>query len=265
MPLNDTLNDRQRERYARHISLQEIGEKGQVKLLKAKVLVIGAGGLGSPVAFYLAAAGIGTIGLMDGDKVDLSNLQRQILHTTDSIGVDKVTSAEQRLLELDPDLKLNLYPFRLTADNAPEILAPYDFVIDATDNFDSKFLISSACHNAAKAWSHAGIREFYGQTMTVHPGTTACYHCLFHEEGVPAASIPKGPLGAVPGIIGSIQATEAIKHILSIGIPLTNTLLTCDTITMTIRKIPLLRNPTCPLCSWRSGNTPLNIFSLNPS
>ncbi len=261
MPLNDTLNERQRERYARHISLQEIGEKGQVKLLKAKVLVIGAGGLGSPVAFYLAAAGIGTIGLMDGDKVDLSNLQRQILHTTDSIGVDKVTSAEQRLLDLDPDLKLTLYPFRLTADNAPKILAPYDFVIDATDNFDSKFLISRACHNAAKAYSHAGIREFYGQTMTVHPGTTACYHCLFHEEGVPAATIPKGPLGAVPGIIGSIQATEAIKHILSIGTPLTNTLLTCDTLTMTIRKIPLLRNPTCPLCSLLSGNASDYLFA----
>ena len=186
---------------------------------------------------------------MDGDKVDLSNLQRQILHTTNAIGEDKVTSAKQRLLDLDPDIKLTLYPFRLTADNAPEILALYDFVIDATDNFDSKFLISRACHNAAKPWSHAGIREFYGQTMTVHPGTTTCYHCLFHEEGVPAASIPKGPLGAVPGIIGSIQATEAIKHILSIGTPLTNTLLTCDTLTMTIRKITVVRNPNCPLCA----------------
>jgi molybdopterin/thiamine biosynthesis adenylyltransferase len=243
------LNDSQRERYARHLSLSEIGEEGQERLLNAKVLVIGAGGLGSPVAFYLAAAGTGSIGLMDGDKVDLSNLQRQILHTTNAIGEDKVTSAKQRLLDLDPDIKLTLYPFRLTADNAPEILAPYDFVIDATDNFDSKFLISRACHNAATPWSHAGIREFYGQTMTVHPGTTTCYHCLFHEEGVPAASIPKGPLGAVPGIIGSIQATEAIKHILSIGTPLTNTLLTCDTLTMTIRKITVVRNPTCPLCA----------------
>ena len=248
MPLNDTLNDSQRERYARHIALQEIGEKGQVKLLKARVLVIGAGGLGSPVAFYLAAAGVGSIGLMDGDKVDLSNLQRQILHTTDSIGVDKVTSAAARLLDLDPDLKLTLYPFRLTADNAPEILAPYDFVIDATDNFDSKFLISRACHNAAKPYSHAGIREFHGQTMTVHPGASTCYHCLFHEEGVPAASIPKGPLGAVPGIIGSIQSTEAIKNILTIGTPLINTLLTCDTLTMTIRKIRVARDPHCPIC-----------------
>ncbi len=243
------LNDKQRERYTRHLSLKEIGEEGQERLLQAKVLVIGAGGLGSPAAFYLAAAGIGTIGLMDSDIVDLSNLQRQILHTTTSVGELKVASAEQRLLMLDPDITLKLYPFRITADNAANILAEYDFVIDATDNFDSKFLIARACHNAAKAYSHAGIREFYGQTMTVHPGMSTCYHCLFHEEGIPAPSIPKGPLGALPGIIGSIQATEAIKHILAIGTPLINTLLTCDILSMNIRKIPVSRNTNCPLCA----------------
>jgi len=242
------LTDKQRERYARHLALEQIGEKGQEKLLDAKVLVIGAGGLGSPVAFYLAAAGIGTIGLMDGDKVDLSNLQRQILHTTSSIGQEKVASAEERLHDLDPDIKLTLYPFRFTPENAPEILAAYDFVIDATDNFDSKFLIARACHNAAKPYSHAGIREFYGQTMTVHPGKTACYQCVFHEEGVPAQTMPKGPLGALPGIIGSIQATEAIKDILSIGTPLVNTLLTCDALSMTLRKVSVQRDPSCPIC-----------------
>ncbi len=242
------LTDQQRERYARHLALQEIGEKGQEKLLDAKMLVIGAGGLGSAVAFYLAAAGIGTIGIMDGDKVDLSNLQRQILHTTDSIGQEKVASAEERLHDLDPDIKLTLYPFRLTAENAPEILAAYDFVIDATDNFDSKFLIARACHNAAKPYSHAGIREFYGQTMTVHPGKTACYQCVFHEEGAPAPTMPKGPLGALPGLIGTVQATEAIKYILSIGAPLVNTLLTCDALSMTMRKVSVQRDPSCPIC-----------------
>jgi len=242
------LTDKQRERYARHLALQEIGEKGQEKLLDAKVLVIGAGGLGSPVAFYLAAAGIGTIGLMDGDTVDLSNLQRQILHTTGSIGQEKVASAEERLHDLDPDIKLTLYPFRLTAENAPEILAAYDFVIDATDNFDSKFLIARACHNAEKPYSHAGIREFHGQTMTVHPGKTACYQCVFHEEEAPAPTMPKGPLGALPGLIGTIQATEAIKEILSIGTPLVNTLLTCDALSMTMRKVNVQRDPFCPIC-----------------
>ena len=242
------LTDNQRQRYARHLALQEIGEKGQEKLLQSKVLVIGVGGLGSPVAFYLAAAGIGTIGLMDGDKVDLSNLQRQILHTTASIGQEKVNSAEERLHDLDPDIKLTLYPFRLNADNAPEILSGYDFIIDATDNFDSKFLIARACHNAEKPYSHAGIREFHGQTMTVHPGKTACYQCVFHEEGVPAASMPKGPLGVLPGLIGTIQAPEAIKHILSIGTPLINTLLTCEALAMTIRRISVRRDPSCPIC-----------------
>jgi molybdopterin-synthase adenylyltransferase len=242
------LTESQRQRYARHLALDEIGEKGQEKLLEAKVLVIGAGGLGSPVAFYLVAAGIGTIGLIDGDKVERSNLQRQILHTTDSIGQEKVNSAEERLHNLDPDIKLTLYPFRFTTGNAPGLLAGYDFVIDATDNFDSKFLIARACHNAKKPYSHAGIREFHGQTMTVHPGKTACYQCVFHEEGVPAASVPKGPLGALPGLIGTIQATEAIKHILSIGAPLVNTLLSCDALSMTMRRINVQRDPSCPIC-----------------
>ncbi len=243
------LNDNQRERYARHLTLQEIGEAGQEKLLQAKVLIIGAGGLGSPAAFYLAAAGIGTIGLMDGDRVELSNLQRQLLHTTASIGEEKVTSAQARLGALDPAIKLELYPCRLTAENAQEILAEYEFVIDATDNFDSKFLIARACHQAGKPYSHAGIRQFYGQTMTVHPGVSACYRCVFHEEGIPITTgTPSGPMGAIPGVIGSLQAIEAIKHTLSIGTPLTNTLLTFDALTMNTRKVPVRRDPFCPIC-----------------
>ncbi len=242
------LNSEQQQRYARHLSLQEIGPIGQEKLLQAKVLVVGTGGLGSPAAFYLAAAGVGNLGLMDGDKVDLSNLQRQLLHTTDSIGQEKVASAGERLLDLDPGINLTLYPFRLTAANAPEILAGYDFVIDATDNFASKFLIARACHQANKPYSHAGIKEFYGQTMTVHPGKSACYNCLFHEEGVPAAGVPSGPLGALPGVIGSMQAIEAIKYLLSIGTPLLNTLLTYNALTTEVRKITVHRDPECPIC-----------------
>lgn len=243
-----SLSDEQRQRYARHLALPEIGEAGQEKLLGSKVLVIGAGGLGSPAAFYLAAAGIGAIGLMDGDTVDLSNLQRQILHTTASVGANKTASAQERLEALDPSIRIELYAFRLTQKNAPEILPGYDFVIDATDNFDSKFLIARACHQAAKPYSHAGIRNFHGQTMTVIPGKTACYRCLFHEDGAPVGGTPQGPIGALPGVIGSIQAIEAIKYLLDIGELLTDALLTFDALAMSFRKVAVRRDPACPLC-----------------
>lgn len=243
------LNDAQRQRYARHLVLPEIGEEGQVRLLQSKVLVVGAGGLGSPVAFYLASAGVGTIGIMDSDKVDLSNLQRQILHTTASLGQLKTSSAQERIGALDPGIAIEPYPFRLTDENAPEILDRYDFIVDATDNFDSKFMIARACHLAGKAWSHAGIRNFQGQTMTVLPGRTACYRCVFHEDGAPRNSVPQGPLGALPGVIGSIQAIETIKHLLGIGTLLTDALLTFDSLSMSFRKVAVRRDPACPLCS----------------
>jgi molybdopterin/thiamine biosynthesis adenylyltransferase len=242
------LTGDQRQRYARHLALPEIGEAGQEKLLSSKVLVIGAGGLGSPAAFYLAAAGVGTIGLMDGDTVDLSNLQRQILHATASVGQRKTESARARLVALDPSIRIETHPFRISAENAPEILAGYDFIIDATDNFDSKFLIARACHTAMKPWSHAGISDFHGQTMTIIPGQTACLHCLFDENELTSDEAPRGPLGALPGIIGSIQAIEAIKCLLGIGELLTDALLTFDALAMNFRKVTVRRDPACPLC-----------------
>lgn len=243
-----SLTAEQRQRYARHLALPEVGEAGQEKLLRSKVLVIGAGGLGSPVAFYLAAAGVGTIGLMDGDTVDLSNLQRQILHTTASLGQRKTASAQDRIAALDPAITVESYPFRLSEDNAPEILEGYDFIIDATDNFDSKFLIARACYEAAKPYSHAGIGNFHGQTMTIIPGQTACYRCVFHEDGAPIGGTPQGPIGALPGVIGSIQAIEAIKCLLGIGELLTDALLTFDALAMSFRKVTVRRDPACPLC-----------------
>ncbi|HBA85156.1 MAG TPA: adenylyltransferase [Verrucomicrobia bacterium] len=242
------LNDDQKQRYARHISLPEIGEPGQKKLLAGRVLIVGAGGLGSPSAFYLAAAGVGAIGLMDADVVDLSNLQRQILHFTADVDRPKVESACDKLQALNPDSRICVYPHRLTAKNAGEILESYDFVIDATDNFDSKFMIADVCHAAKKPYSHAGIMRFCGQTMTVQPGKTACYRCVFQEPPPASDYAPQGPLGAVPGVMGSIQATEAIKFLLGIGDPLVNTLLVYDALEMSFRKIVVKRDKACSLC-----------------
>lgn len=243
-----TLNPKECERYARHLSLPEIGEKGQKKLGKSRVLIIGTGGLGSPAAYYLAAAGISTLGLMDADVVELSNLQRQILHFTADLGRQKISSAEEKLKMLNPDVRIQTYPVRLTSENARTIFRDFDFIIDATDNFPSKILIANACHAVKKPYSHAGILRFFGQTMTVIPGQTACYRCVF-DSPPEDPKIPHGPLGAVPGVIGPIQAIEAIKYLLAIGDLLTNRLLTFDALKMQFREVPLKRNPHCRLCA----------------
>lgn len=255
-----SLTEQQMERYSRHIILQQVGGVGQEKLLASKVLIIGAGGLGAPAAMYLAAAGVGTIGIADGDKVDLSNLQRQIIHSTPDVGKDKVLSSENKIRAINPDVKVKTYNMRLNAGNIRGIIKKYDFVIDGTDNFPAKFLINDACYFEKKPFSHAGILRFDGQLITVLPGQTTCYRCIFGAPP-PADAVPScsqaGVLGVLAGVIGSLQATEAIKYLLGIGELLTGALLTYNALTMQFRKVPLGRNPECPLCGKKPQITEL--------
>lgn len=246
--MNMPFNAEECKRYARHLSLPEIGTAGQEKLRQSRVLIIGTGGLGSPAAYYLAAAGIGTLGLVDNDVVEFSNLQRQLLHFTPDIGRPKTESAAEKLKALNPDIQIQTYPVRLTSENDRTILGDFDFIIDATDNFPSKILIANACHAAKKPYSHAGILRFFGQTLTVIPDQTACYRCVF-DSPPEDPEVPQGPLGAVPGVIGAIQAIEAIKYLLHIGDLLTNRLLTFDALKMKFREVPIKRNPYCRLCA----------------
>jgi molybdopterin/thiamine biosynthesis adenylyltransferase len=223
-------------------------------------LVIGAGGLGSPVLFYLAAAGVGTIGTMDCDSVDLTNLQRQIIHNTGDIGLKKVKSVKNKIESLNPDINVKTYHQLAKADNIRDIIREYDFVIDCTDNFPAKFLINDACYFANKPFSHGGILNFFGQLLTVIPGESICYRCIFNSPPS-SGHIPSGQqagvLGVLPGIIGTLQATEAIKCLLNIGELLTNQLLTYDALTMSFRKVKLSRNPECPLCGKKPEITEL--------
>jgi molybdopterin/thiamine biosynthesis adenylyltransferase len=231
--------------------LEQVGGVGQEKLLSSKVLIVGAGGLGAPAALYLAAGGVGTIGIIDGDEVDLTNLQRQIIHHTSDVGVEKVKSAENKIREINPDVSVKTYHKLAKADNIREIIREYDFVIDGTDNFSAKFLINDACYFEKTAFSHAGILKFDGQLITVLPGETTCYRCIFNSPP-PAGVVPScsqaGVLGVLAGVIGSLQATEALKYLLGLGTLLTDTLLTYDALGMDFRRVKLSRNPKCPLC-----------------
>lgn len=246
-----SLTEQQIERYSRHIILEEIGGIGQEKLLSSKVLIVGAGGLGSPAGLYLAAAGVGTIGITDGDKVDITNLQRQIIHHTSDVGTAKVKSAADKIRAINPDVTVKTYHQLAMAENIRQIIREYNFVIDGTDNFGAKFLINDACYFENKPFSHAGILKFYGQLITVLPGESACYRCIFNSPP-PAGAVPScsqaGVLGVLAGVIGSLQATEAIKYLLGLGKLLTNTLLTYDALEMEFRSVNLKRNPDCPLC-----------------
>ena len=245
------LTEQQIQRYSRHIILEEVGGAGQEKLLASKVLIIGVGGLGSPAGLYLAAAGVGTIGILDADNVALPNLQRQIIHHTDDVGTKKVVSAKNKILAINPDVTVKTYQRRAMAANIREFIREYDFVIDATDNFPAKFLINDACYFEKIPFAHAGILRFEGQLMTVLPGETTCYRCVFGAPppaGMAHACSYAGVFGVLPGVIGSLQATEAVKYLLGIGNLLTNELLTYNALTTEFRKISLKRNPNCPIC-----------------
>jgi molybdopterin/thiamine biosynthesis adenylyltransferase len=245
------LTDAQRDRYSRHILLPEVGEKGQEKLLKSKVLLLGAGGLGSPAAVYLAAAGVGTIGLVDADTVDASNLQRQIVHATSRIGMPKVDSAEIAINELNPDVKVVKFQERVNSENVDRIFAGWDVIVDGCDNFPTRYLVNDASLFHKVPVVHGSIFRFDGQVTTFKPFDGPCYRCLYPEPP-PAHLAPScaeaGVLGILCGIIGTLQATEAIKLILGKGNPLIGRLLQYDSMNMTFRTFKLRRNKACPAC-----------------
>lgn len=248
------MDDDQLERYARHIILREIGGAGQQALLRARVLVVGGGGLGSPLIYYLAAAGVGTIGVVDDDIVGLSNLQRQILHRTADIDTPKVDSAARAVAALNPDVRLVAHRLRLTADNAAALVGGYDIVADGSDNFDTRFLLNDVCYALGKTLVSGAILRFDGQlsTFKAHLGAPhPCYRCLFPSPP-PPEMIPNcaegGVLGALAGTIGALQATEVVKEILDLGRSLSGRLLMHDALDMTFRTITVPKDPDCPLC-----------------
>ena len=239
-------------RYARHFTLPEVGEKGQAKLLDAKVLCIGAGGLGSPAAFYLAAAGVGTIGLIDHDVVDLSNLQRQILHTNDRVGMPKVESAQKTLNALNPEVKIVPLNERLSSENVLRIIKDFDIVVNGCDNFPTRYLINDACVMAKKPLVDGSIFQFEGQATVFYPDRGPCYRCLFPEPPPPGAApscAEAGVLGVLPGLIGCVQALETIKLILGAGRPLIGRMMHFDTLSGEVRVLKLRRDPNCLVCS----------------
>lgn len=246
-----SLTAAQAERYARHLRLAEIGVAGQQKLLAARVLCIGAGGLGSPASLYLAAAGIGTLGIVDADVVELSNLQRQVVHATDRIGLPKVDSAAQTLSAVNPDVRVTRINARLTADNALDILAGYDVIVDGSDNFSTRYLVNDAALRLNKPVVHAAIQQFEGQLTVFAAGGAPCYRCIFPRPP-PADAAPScaeaGVLGVLPGVLGVLQATEALKLLLGIGASLAGRLLTYDALSLAFTELRLRRDPACPTC-----------------
>ncbi len=246
------FSSEQQQRYARHLMLPEVGEVGQAKLLQSKVLLLGAGGLGAPAALYLAAAGVGTMGLVDDDIVDASNLQRQVIHNTKRIGTPKVDSAAQAISELNPDVKVVKHALRLSSENVLDVIGGYDLIIDGTDNFPTRYLLNDASLILKKTVINASIFQFEGQITVFKPFEGPCYRCLYPEPP-PAGMAPScneaGVLGVLPGVVGVIQATEALKLILGIGKPLIGRLLQYDALNMKFREFKLPRDKNCVVCS----------------
>jgi len=253
----------QLQRYSRHIILPEVGGKGQKKILRAKVLIIGAGGLGCPVGYYLAAAGVGTLGIIDNDTVELSNLQRQIAHNTQRIGVPKVESAKATFEALNPDVRVVGIRERMTKDNIMDFMRDYDVVVDGSDNFPTRYLVNDACVLLRKPLVSGAILRFEGQVTTIIPGEGHCYRCLF-EEMPPAGLVPScqeaGVIGAIPGVVGSLQAIEVFKLILGKGDVLKNTLLIYDALKTTFRRVKVPKNPECPVCGEQPTITELQDY-----
>ena len=245
------FSEEQIERYSRQIILPSVGGAGQKKLLQAKVLVVGAGGLSSPSIYYLAAAGVGKIGIVDSDKVELSNLHRQILYATVDVGKQKTERAKERVASTNPDVEVVTYPVRLSSENALEILEDYDLIVDGSDNFPTRYLVNDACVLLEKPLFHGAFFQFEGQAMTIIPGEGPCYRCLFPEPPPPGA-VPScqeaGVLGALAGVIGLIQTTEAIKYILGLGELLVGKLLIFNALTMSFREVRVPKEKNCPIC-----------------
>jgi molybdopterin/thiamine biosynthesis adenylyltransferase/rhodanese-related sulfurtransferase len=247
-----TLDHAQFERYSRHVLIPEVGEEGQLKLLDSKVLLIGAGGLGSPAALYLAAAGVGTLGIIDADTVDTSNLQRQIVHTVDRVGTPKVDSAEIAIHGINPEVKVRKYDIRLTSENVLDVITGYDVIVDGTDNFPTRYLLNDASLVAGIPVVHGSIYQFEGSVTVYKPHDGPCYRCQYPEPPPPelAPSCAEGGvLGVLPGVVGTLQATEAVKLLLGIGDPLVGRQLRYDALSMEFVELKMHRDPACPVCS----------------
>jgi molybdopterin/thiamine biosynthesis adenylyltransferase len=242
------LSDIQKERYSRHLMLSEIGEDGQKKIMQAKVLVVGAGGLGSPISLYLASAGVGQLGIIDADVVDISNLQRQIIHSTETIDVPKVISARERINKLNPDVEVITYQERFTDDNSADIVQGYDIVVDACDNLPTRYVINDACLLCNKPFVHGSIYQFEGMATVFLPKEGPCYRCLYPNpppDQIMPGPMDRGLLGVLPGVIGTIQATEVLKLILGLGESLNGRLLVYNALNMDFEMLEIKRNPDC--------------------